>query len=113
MTENLQLEFLQECLDCVGRMRPYIVVEQNEPMGELAWSFRFDCLVKGVQGLQVMLCIHCYPALKEVYQKGAVLVKEERQHNLSCTFVDGLGFFWGGDTGCSHWRLCRFDSGSK
>ena len=27
------------------------------------------------------------------YQKGAVLVKEERQHNLSCTSVDGLGFF--------------------
>ena len=39
-----------------------------------------------------MLGIHCYMTLQEVYEKWAVLVKEERQHNLSCTFVDGLGF---------------------
>ena len=40
-----------------------------------------------------MLGIHCCPMLQKVYQKGAVLVKEECQHNLSCTCVDGLGFF--------------------
>ena len=33
MTENLPLEFLQECRDCVAHMRPCIVVEQNDPMG--------------------------------------------------------------------------------
>ena len=32
--------------------------------------------------------------LQEVYQKGAILVKEEYQHNLSCTCVDSFGFFW-------------------
>ena len=31
--------------------------------------------------------------LHEVYQKGAVLVKEEHQHYLSYTYVDSLGFF--------------------
>ena len=30
VTENLPLKFLQECRDCVGRMRPCIVVEKNE-----------------------------------------------------------------------------------
>ena len=69
-------------------------MEQNDPTGELAWSFRFDRLPKGGQGLRVMLGIHCCPALQEVYQKQAVLVvKEEDQHNLSCTCVDDLGFF--------------------
>ena len=33
VTENLPLEFLQECSDCVGRMRPCIVVEQKDPTG--------------------------------------------------------------------------------
>ena len=65
-------------------MRPCIVGEQNDPTGELAWSFQFDCLVKDGQGLRVMLGIHCYPALQEVYQKGA---KEERQHKLSYTWI--------------------------
>ena len=45
-------EFLQECRDCVGRMRPCIVMEPNDPMGELAWSFRFDRLAKGGQGCE-------------------------------------------------------------
>ena len=61
-------------------MRPCTVVEQNDPTSELGWSFRFDRLAKGGQGLRVTLGI---PALQEVYQKGAILVKEERQHNLS------------------------------
>ena len=39
VAENLPFEFLQECLDCVGRIRLCIVVEQNDPMGEIAWSF--------------------------------------------------------------------------
>ena len=56
-------------------------------MGELAWSFQFDCLVNGGQGLRVILGIHCYPALQEVNQKGAILVKEERQHKLSYTWI--------------------------
>ena len=105
VTENLPLEFLQECRDCVGHIRPCIVVEQNDPMGELAWSFRFDLLAKGGQGLRVTLGIHCYPALQEVYQKGAVFVKEEYQHNLSYTCVDAFGFFGGGDCGCFQWKL--------
>ena len=66
-------------------MRPYFVLEQNDPTGELA---------NGGQGLRVTLGIHCCPALQEVYQKGAVLVKDERQQNLSYTCVDGLGYFW-------------------
>ena len=82
VTENLPLEFLQEYRDCVGRMRPCIVMEQNGLMGELAWLFLFDRLVKGGQGLRVTLGIHCCPVLQEVYQKGAILVKEERQHNF-------------------------------
>ena len=93
VTENLSLDFLQECYDCVGCMRPCIVMEQNDPTYELAWLFQFDSLAKGGQGLRVMLSIHCCPALQGVYQKGAVLVKEERQHNLSCTCVDDLRFF--------------------
>ena len=99
MTENLAYEFLQECRVCVGRMRPYIVVKQNDPTGEFGWLFRFDRLAKGDQGLQVTLGIHYCPMLQEIYQKGAVLVKEERQHNLSCSCVDGLGFFVGGNPG--------------
>ena len=39
LTEKLPLEFLEDFYDCVGRMRPCIVVEQNDPMSELAWSF--------------------------------------------------------------------------
>ena len=124
-------------------MRPCIVVEQSDPTGEFPWSLRFDHLVKDGQGFQVMMGIHFYPTLQEVYQKGAILyvnlrfegtptsqvigahnewwlmmmmimmakwysgtlgpkssrhlgvilVKEEHQHNLSCTCVDGLGFF--------------------
>ena len=74
--------------------RPCIVVEQNDPTGELAWLFRFDCLANGGQDLRIMLCIHCCPTLQEIYEKGAILVKEESQHNLSCTCVDSLGFFW-------------------
>ena len=81
LTKNLPLEFLQDCHDCVGHMRPCIVVEQNDPKGELAWSFRFDRLVKGAQGLQVTLLSCTAGSLSE----GAVLVKEECQHNLSCT----------------------------
>ena len=108
MIKNLPLEFLQECSDCVGRVRLCIVAEQNDPTGELAWLFRFDRLAKGGQGLREKLGIHCCPALQEVYLKGAVLFEGER----SCTCVDGLGFFGGGDPGCFHWRLCRFDSGS-
>ena len=83
------------------------------PTGELAWSFRFDHLMKGGQGLQVTLGVHCCPVLQEVCKKGAVLIKEECQHKLSCTCVDGLGFFYGGYPGCFHWRHCRFDSASK
>ena len=63
------------------------------PTGELAWLFRFNRLKKVGQDLRVTLGIHCCPVLQGVYQKGAVLVKEERQHNLCCTCVDGLGFF--------------------
>ena len=74
-------------------MRPCIVVEQKDQTGELAWSFRFERLAKCGQGLRVTLGIHCCPALQEVYQKRTILVKEERQHNLSCTCVDDLGFF--------------------
>ena len=55
------LEFLHECCDCVGSMRPYIVMEQNDPTGELAWLFRFDLLAKGG---------HCCSTLQEFYQKG-------------------------------------------
>ena len=33
VTKNLPLEFLQECCDYVGRMRPWIVVKQNDPTG--------------------------------------------------------------------------------
>ena len=62
------------------------------PTDELAWLFRFDHLVKGGQGLRVTLGIHCCPVMQEVYKKGAVLVKEECQHDLSCTCVDGFGF---------------------
>ena len=51
VTENLPLEFLQECCDSVDHMRPCVVVEQNNPMGELAWSFRFDRLAKSGKGL--------------------------------------------------------------
>ena len=83
MTENFPLEFLQECRDCVGRMRPCIVVEQNEPTGELAWLFRFDRLVKGNQGLRVMLGSHCCPMLQEVYQKGA----SSAQDNSECPLL--------------------------
>ena len=60
-------EFLQECHDCVGRMRPCIIVEHNDPMDELAWSFWFDYTAKCGQGLRVMLGIHCCPVLQEVY----------------------------------------------
>ena len=60
------------CRDCVSRMSPCIVVEQNDPTGEFAWSFRFVRLAKGDQGLRVTLGIHCCPALQEVYEKGAV-----------------------------------------
>ena len=77
------------------------MVEQNDPTGELVWSFRFDRLAKGCQGLRVTLGIHCCPELQKVYQKEPVLVKQERQHNLSCTCVGGLGFFCGGYPGCS------------
>ena len=51
-----------------------------------------------------------FPMLQEVYQMGVVMVKEECQHNLSCTWVD---FFGVGDPECFHWRLCRFDYDSK
>ena len=61
-------------------------------MAELAWPFRFDRLVKGGQGLRVMLGIHCCPVLQEVYQKGAILVKEECQHNLSALLWMALDF---------------------
>ena len=37
VTENLPYDFLKDCRDCVGRMRPCTVVEQNHPLGELAW----------------------------------------------------------------------------
>ena len=70
MSEYLSLKFQHECHDCVGHMRLCTVVEQNDPTCELAWSFRFDCLAKGGQGLREMLGIHCCPALQEVYQKG-------------------------------------------
>ena len=73
----------------------------NDPTGELAWSFRLDRLAKDGQGLQVTLGIRCSLALREAYQKGAVLVKKERQQNLSCTCVDGLAFFSGGDPDAS------------
>ena len=89
MTENLPLEFLQECRDCVGRMRPSIVVEQNDPMGELPWSLRFNHLAKDGQGFQVMLGIHLYPALQEVYQKGAILYVYLRFEGTSTSQVIG------------------------
>ena len=63
-------------------MRACIVVEQNDPKGELG-LFRFDRLAKDDQG-----CL----ALQEVYQQGAVLDKEDRQHKRSCTCVDSLEF---------------------
>ena len=113
VTENLPLEFLQECRNLCW---PYEALHCREavcPHGWASWSFRFDRLAKGGQGLRVTLGIHCCPALQEVYQKGAVLIKEERQHNLSCTCVDGLGFFGDVGPGWFHWKLCRFDSGSK
>ena len=114
MTENLLLEFLQECRDCVGRMRSYIVLEQNDPTGELSWSFRFDRLAKGGQGLRVTLGIHCCPALQEAYQEGPSWPKKK---NVSITFPAlvwmAMDFFGGGDPGCFHWILCRFESGSK
>lgn len=81
-------------VDCVGRMRLTIFIEQNDPTGELTWKFQFDRMVKARQGLRITLDIHCCPMLQEVDQKGAVLVKGEREHNLSCACVDGLGFFW-------------------
>ena len=73
VTENLPLEFLQEYRDCVGCMRPCIVMEQNDPTGELAWLFRFDGLMKGGQDLRVMLGIHCCPMLQEVLSEGGLL----------------------------------------
>ena len=35
MTEILPIEFLQECHDCAGCLRPCFVMEQNGPTGEL------------------------------------------------------------------------------
>ena len=93
-------------------MRPCIVVEQNDPTCELVCSFRFDRLANGGQGLRVTQDILCCPALQEVLSEWAVLVKQERQHNLSCNCVDGLRFFGGGYPGCFFCRLCRLDSGS-
>ena len=102
VTENLPLEFLQECRDCVGRMRPCIVMEQNDPMGELAWSFRFDRLAKGGQGLQVTLG-------RKSIRRGMSWSKK----NVSITFPAlvwmVLDSFGGGDPGYFHWRF----SGSK
>ena len=112
MTEDLSLEFLQECRDCVGHMRPCIVVEQNDHTDELAWSFRFDRLAKGGQGLRVMLGIHCCPALQEVYQKGPSWSKKISK-NFTALVGMALDFLDGGDPRCFHWRLCHFDSGSK
>ena len=113
VTENLPLEFLQECRDCIGRMRPCIVVEQNGPTGELVWSFRFYRLAKDGQGVRVTLGIHCCPALQEVYQKEESWSKK----NVSISFPElvwvVLDFSGSSDPGCFHWRLCRFDSGPK
>ena len=95
-------------------MRPCIVVEQNDPTGELAWSFRFDSLANGGQGLRVTLGIHCCPALQEVFQKGPHWSKKNVSINFPALVWLALDFFGGGgDSGCFHWRLCRFDSGSK
>ena len=72
-----------------------------------------DRLAKGDQGMRVTLGIHGCPALQEVYEKGAVLLKEERHLKLPALVWIALDIFGGGDPGCFHWRLCRFDSGSK
>ena len=56
-----------------------IVVEQNDPTGELAFSFQFNHLVKGGQGLRVTLGIHCCPVQLEVYHSWS-------KKNVSITF---------------------------
>ena len=48
-------------------------MEQNDPKDELAWSFRFDSLAKGGQGLRVTLGIHCCPALQGNLSEGGRL----------------------------------------
>ena len=95
--QNLPLDFLQECCDCVNCMRLCIVLEWNDSMGVLAWSFRFDHLVKGGHGLQVMLGIHYCAILQEVLSEGCHLgqrlwvthwMHTLRQFSLSIMMVD-------------------------
>ena len=85
-------------------MRLCIFVEQHNPTCELAWSFRFDRFAKGDQGLRVMLGIHYCPTIAGSLYEGAVLLKEERQHNLPTLASMVLDIFGGSDPGCFHWR---------
>ena len=95
----------------LAELRPCIVVEQNDPTGELPWSLRFDRLTKDGQGNSGhSLLPH---AVGSLIRSGPSCSKKNVSIILPALVCMVLDFFGGCDPGCFHWRFSRFDSGSK